>query len=209
MSNFLSIPKEPLGRGILVIHPWWGLNDFIKRFAERLSENGYHVLAVDLYDGRLAHTIPEAEKLKSTLTRKQVEPLLLKSAQELQTVVDGQPLGLIGFSLGAWWSLWLNEQIPEAFAATVLFYGTRGMKDFSTRSAFLGHFAENDPYVMDSGRMRLEKTLRSAGRQVDFHLYPGTQHWFFESDRPEYEPLAAQLAWQRTHEFLQTWLGRA
>lgn len=207
MSDYLVQPKSAPRGGILVLHPWWGLNDVIKKFCDHLAENGYSALAVDLYDGKIASTIAEAEKLSGTLTRKKVEPHLVESAERLQSILQGQPIGVIGFSLGAWWSLWLNEQIPNRIAATVLFYGTRGMKDTSTRSTFLGHFAETDPYTSDSGRKKLEKTLKAAGKDVSFHVYPGTGHWFFESDRPEYNAPAADLAWDRTIEFLKSNLG--
>jgi len=101
----------------------------------------------------------------------------------------------------------LNERLPDHIATTILFYGARGMKDTSTRSAFLGHFAETDQYVSDSGRKKLEKTLKAAGRDVSFHVYPSTGHWFFESDRPEYNAPAADLVWSRTIEFLKTHLS--
>jgi carboxymethylenebutenolidase len=209
MGNYLVKPQVSSKGGVLVLHPWWGLNDFIKGFCGQLSENGYTALAVDLYDGKTASTIAEAEKLRGALTRRQAEPLLMASAEQLRAAIQGQSIGVVGFSLGAWWSLWLNERMSESIAATVLFYGTRGMKDVSTRSAFLGHFAETDPYVMVSGRKKLEKTLKAAGREVFFHVYPGTNHWFFESDRPEFQAEAAALAWQRTVEFLKSELGGA
>lgn len=207
MSEYLVRPKSTPRGGILVLHPWWGLNEVIKGFCDRLAENGYHVLAVDLYDGKVASTIAEAEKLSGTLIRKKVEPHLVESAERLQSILRGQPIGVVGFSLGAWWSLWLNERLPDRIAATVLFYGARGMKDTRTRSAFLGHFAETDKYVSDSGRKKLEKTLKAAGRDASFHVYPGTGHWFFESDRPEYNAQAADLAWSRTTDFLKTHLS--
>ncbi len=99
------------------------------------------------------------------------------------------------------------EERPGDIAATVLFYGTRGGKYEKTRSAFLGHFAENDPFESESGRKKLEKTLSSAGRETTFHVYPETNHWFFEKDRPEYRAEAARLAWKRTLEFPKDLVG--
>ena len=45
--------------------------------------------------------------------------------------------------------------------------------------------------------------MKAAGVDVSIHLYPGVAHWFMESDRPEYNSESAQLAWQRTFEFLK------
>ena len=68
----------------------------------------------------------------------------------------------------------------------------------------VGHFAEHAPFVSASGLKDLEKSLRKAGRPATLYTYPGTGHWFFESDRPEaFKAQAAELAWQRTLEFLR------
>jgi len=56
--------------------------------------------------------------------------------------------------------------------------------------------------------LQLEQNIRQAGKEVVFYTYPGTKHWFFEPDRPEYDPDAAQLAWERTAAFLQKELMR-
>jgi carboxymethylenebutenolidase len=204
VNDFQAEPKSNSGGGILVLHAWWGLNDFFKDFCNRLAKEGYFVLAPDLYNGAIAKTISEAEKLRKKLKHDSTSKQILQSLKQLQSETKGKPVGLIGFSLGAYWGLWLVDEKPKDFAATVLFYGTRGMKINDTSSAFLGHFAETDSYVSDSGRKKLEKTLKAAGGDVSFHVYPNTQHWFFENDRPEFQDQAAKLAWQRTITFLNS-----
>jgi carboxymethylenebutenolidase len=99
--------------------------------------------------------------------------------------------------------LWLSEQKPKAVAAVVVFYGTGGGSYARARAAFLGHYAEDDEFESLESVMQLEDRLRAAGRPVEFHIYPGAKHWFFEPDRPEYDPTAAQLAWERTVAFLR------
>ena len=204
MSDYLVRPKSTPRGGILVLHAWWGLNDFFKDICNRLAGEGYIVLAPDLYDGEIARTIPEAEKLRGKkMKREKTSKQILQSLKLLQTEAKDKPIGLIGFSLGAYWGLWLAEEKPKAFAATVLFYGTRGGDYAKTSSAFLGHFAETDEFESESGRKKLEKKLKAADKEVSFHVYPSTHHWFFENDRPEYNKQAAQLAWQRTIYFLK------
>lgn len=205
MNNYLASPiNQPKG-GLLVLHAWWGLNDFFKKECNRLADEGYLTLAPDLYDGKIAATVEQAETLRGKTKRAVVETKILAALDFLHArpEMEQKAIGLVGFSLGAWWSLWLNEQRPDQIAATVLFYGTRGMKSAATQSAFLGHFAEHDPYTPASGVKRLEKTLKAAGKVTEFHTYAGTGHWFFEQDRPEYHPEAANLAWARTLEFLR------
>ena len=207
MSDYLVKPKSTPRGGILVLHASWGLNDFFKNLCDKLTDEGYTVLAVDLYEGKAAKTIPEAEKLSETVKRDVASKKILSGLKQLQTEILKMPIAVMGFSMGAFWSLWLTEEKPKAIAATVLFYGTRGGEYASTRSAFLGHFAETDEYVTESGKKRLEKILKAAGKEAAFFTYPNTHHWFFENDRPEFNPRAAALAWERTMEFLGKRLG--
>lgn len=208
MGAYLVTPKSTPRGGILVLHAWWGLNDFFMTLCDRLAKEGYVALAPDLYNGAIAKTIPEAEILRGKTKRTIIVKEILHAVEQLQALPDinNRPLSVIGFSLGAWWSLWLAEEKPEALAATVLFYGTRGGEYAKTPSAFLGHFAEIDEYVSDSGKKKLEKTLKAAGKEVEIFTYPGTGHWFFENDRDAYHAGAANLAWQRTIDFLNTHL---
>jgi carboxymethylenebutenolidase len=53
------------------------------------------------------------------------------------------------------------------------------------------------------GVKAVENEIQAAGLDVTFHIYPGVGHWFVEEDRPEYDPAAAELAWERTIEFLK------
>jgi carboxymethylenebutenolidase len=97
--------------------------------------------------------------------------------------------------------------MPEQVAATVTFYGTQNVDMSPATSAFLGHFAEVDPYVDDDERTLLEADLHVLDKDVEFHHYAGTGHWFFEEDRPAYDEAAATLAWDRTLTFLRAHLA--
>jgi carboxymethylenebutenolidase len=208
MELYIARPQSHTRAGVLVLHAWWGLNDFFKGLCDRLAQTGFLALAPDLYHGKVATTIPEAEKLRSGVKAVIASQEILAAAQALksQPELAQRPIGVIGFSLGARWALDLMESNPTDIAATVLFYGTRGGEYGQSQSAFLGHFAETDEYVSASGRKKLEKVLKAAGKTVEFHVYPNTRHWFFESDNPAYDPQAAALAWERTLAFLKTHL---
>lgn len=203
MSDYLARPNSKARGGILLLHAWWGLNNVIKDICECLAKEGYLVLAPDLYGGEIATAPADAKRLRQQkIKRNPTQKQIIDALKQLKKEADGAPLALVGFSLGAWLGLWLVEEQTKDIAATVLFYAARSGEYTKTRSAFLGHFAETDEFVSDSGRKRLEKNLKAAGRETAFHVYPGTRHWFFESDRPEYNPQAAALAWERTLAFL-------
>jgi carboxymethylenebutenolidase len=205
---YLAIPPSGKGTGVLVLHAWWGLTDFIRDFCDRLAQERFVALAPDLFSGKVARTIEEAEQHLSSFNEEQdVPPIVLSAVEELRKhpAVTGNGLGSIGFSLGAYWALWSAQQKPELIRAVTLFYGTNGGGgDFrQSKAAFLGNFAETDPYEPAEGIQVLEKNLEGANRPTTFYTYAGTGHWFFEKDRQDaYRPQAAQLAWERTIAFL-------
>ncbi len=213
-NQYLAVPPSGKGAGVLVLHAWWGLNDVFRDFCDRLAQAGFVALAPDMFSGEIARTVAEAEQHLSRFKEEQeVPPIVLSGLEELRkhpAVTDPNRLGAVGFSMGAYWALWLAQQKPEWFRAVVLFYGSNGGGgDFQqSKAAYLGHFAETDPYETEEGIQALEKNLRGANRPVSFYTYPGTGHWFFEKDRPDaYNPQAAQLAWERTNAFLHQQLA--
>jgi carboxymethylenebutenolidase len=207
-DGFLALPPTGKGPGVLVLHAWWGLNDTFKAFSTRLAGEGFVVFAPDLYHGKVAKTIPEAESIMQTLDTNflQAKAEIAQAALYLGEQVEDASRGLavVGFSMGAFYALDLAAADPEHIRSVVLFYGTGG-GDFSTSKAdFLGHFAGGDVFEPKANIDALEASLKSAGRQVTFHRYPATGHWFFEPDRPDaYNEPAASLAWERTLAFLK------
>ena len=203
---YLARPASGTGPGVLVLHAWWGLTPVFTQICDDLAAQGYVALAPSLFaGGATAATIPDAEALRDAQDESAVvRPVLLASAGLLRSLpsVSPAPLAVVGFSLGAYWAFHLSQVRPAEIGAVVVFYGA-GEGDFrETRAAYLGHFAEHDPYE-DLGYVReLERSIRDAGRDAVFHVYPGAQHWFAEPNRPEYDAAAAALAWERTYEFL-------
>jgi carboxymethylenebutenolidase len=206
-NYYLATPETGKGAGVMVLHAWWGLNDFIKDFCQRLAGEGFIALAPDLYHGKIATTIEEAKQLRSKMKQEQVSKEILLAAEQLRELSTTGRQGVIGFSLGGYWALWLSLAKPEYIKTVTVFYGTRSADYSLSQAAYLGHFAEKDDWVAASGVKKLEKNLRVANCPVTFYTYPGTGHWFFEIDRREvYNEIAAELAWKRTLQFLQTQL---
>lgn len=211
---YLARPARGAGPGVLVLHAWWGLTSVFTQVCDDLAAQGYVALAPSLFaGGATADTIPAAEALRDAQDEEAVvRPVLLASADLLRALPGVTPssLAVVGFSLGAYWAFHLSQVRPENVGSVVVFYGA-GEGDFrEAHAAYLGHFAEQDPYE-DLGYVReLEQMIRDAGREVTFHVYPGTRHWFAEPNRPEYDVVAAGLAWERTRAFLaaQTRTGR-
>jgi carboxymethylenebutenolidase len=209
-NRYLAVPQSGKGAGVLVLHAWWGLNDFFRGFCDRLAQEGFVALAPDLFSGKIARTIEEAEQLNSQLNETEdMPPLVSSAAEELSKHSSSNRLGAIGFSFGAYWARWLAQEKPELIRAVTVFY-SNGWNIQPSNAAYLGHFAETDPYITKEGIKELEQSLKALNRPTTFYTYPGTGHWFMETDRPDaYNAQAAQLAWERTIAFLHEQLEGA
>jgi len=180
----------------------------MKAFCTRLTKSGFVAFAPDLYHGKVADNIADAETLGKALDANHLQAKAdIADATMFLSERVGQAdrgLAVIGFSLGAYYALDLAAADPEHIRSVVIFYGTGGGDYSDSRAAYLGHFAEKDEFEPQSNVDNLEESLRRAGRPVTFYRYSGTGHWFFEADRSQaYNQAAASLAWDRTLAFLR------
>ena len=200
-NAYLASPSNG-GPGVLVLHAWWGLKPFFKEICDQLATHGFTALAPDLYQGRIATTIDEAKALMEQRDSEFMGDAVKAAKDHLSALCAGKPIGVMGFSMGAAWSLVVAERESDV-AATVLFYGI-GEADFSkVKSKILGHFSDSDEWEPLDGVHWLEQEMKKAGVDLTLHIYPKVAHWFVESDRPEYDSAAASIAWERTFEFLK------
>ncbi len=214
ISGYLALPAQGRGPGVLVLHAWWGLTQPFQQVCDRLAEAGFVALAPDLYHGKTTAAIEDAQALGAALDQ-DVERWrgdiaaamqVLRQHPATQQASGNGKLAFVGFSLGDAYALDTSVNRPEEVAAVVVFYGSYPGLDYRKASAaYLYHFAEDDPYEPAESVAKTEQELRAAGRTVTVYTYPGTKHWFFEQNRPEYNAEAAQLAWERTITFLQQW----
>jgi carboxymethylenebutenolidase len=204
-NAYVAVPPSGAGRGLLVLHAWWGLNPFFKNLCDRLASAGFVALAPDLNAGQVATTIEDAERIMAGRDVAKTKAIALGAIDVLRSQPGVQPggLGVLGFSMGAAWASNLSALRPDDLAAVVLFYGIDTADFASARAAYQGHYAPNDEWEPDEGVQQMKQALEAAGREVDFYSYPGTRHWFFENDRPEFDHAAAQLAWERTLAFFR------
>ena len=190
--------------GILVLHPWWGLNQDVMDFADQLAHEGYAAAAPDMFNGKVETTVEGAERTSDAAAQAVVGSIVLAAVDWLAGRVEPAPVAVLGFSYGAAWAIWAPTRRPD-LQATVVYYGTwTGEVIAGARVPLLGHFAENDPYETEENVATLEEELKKAGREAEIHRYPGTGHWFAEPSRKDaYDPKAAELAFGRMLRFLE------
>jgi carboxymethylenebutenolidase len=193
---------RPGSPGVVVFHAWWGLNDDVVAYADRLASAGFAVVAPDMFGSQVASTVEDAERLARSADEEAVNAIARAAIDYLVGRLGaGSRLGAVGFSFGAHWAMWSPTE-RDRVAASVVYYGTTGDSLSAAAVPVLGHFAADDPYETDEGIAEFEGTLRSAGREVVIHRYPDTGHWFAEPSRDAYRPAAADLAFERTVTFL-------
>lgn len=216
-TAYLVAPNRAQGEvgdrypGVLVLHSWWGLTPFVRSLCDRLADAGFVALAPDLLEGQNPESAADAELLLRDRNMDHCAGLVLSSVGTLQglpVTTDG-PIGVVGLSMGASWGLWLAVRATEHVGAVSVFYGSQNIDFAGTTAAVQGHFAEADPFVATDERVEMQAHLHLVGVEPEFHVYPGTGHWFFESDRDAYDEAAATLAFDRTVAFLDANLGPA
>jgi len=133
-----AILYTPQGKGpfpaIVVIHEWWGLNDWVKEEASKLADQGYMALAIDLYRGKVATTPDEAHEIMRGVPQDRATRDLLAATGYLraQKNVDPKRVGSIGWCMGGGYSLDLALNDPKLKAA-VINYGHLATEEASLK----------------------------------------------------------------------------
>ncbi|NNE94840.1 MAG: hypothetical protein HKN24_02315 [Acidimicrobiales bacterium] len=191
------------GPGVLVLHSWWGLNDWTRDFCRRIADLGYTVISPDLLEGINASTEEEAERALAERSPDELSGLVMSSARTLRAVAQdpNAPIAVVGLSMGASMALWLAARLPKEVAGAVVFYGTQSIDFDNATASFQGHFGDADHMVSEEDRVVTESFLRLGDNDTDFHVYPGAKHWFMEAG-DNFDPEAAELAFDRMANFL-------
>ena len=204
-TGYLASPAQPDAPGVIVLHAWWGLNPIFKNLCDRLAAEGFAAFAPDVNSGRVAKTIDEAKQIMSESDNQRKFDIVTSVSDFLrhQPGVGKDPFSIIGFSMGAAWALVLAGECPQDIRKIVMFYGAGEAEYGKFKVDVLGHFAEKDEWEDEKYIRAMHDDMQAAGLKTEFNFYPNTSHWFFEEDRPEFEPQAAEVAWKRTLEFLR------
>ena len=194
--------------GVLVLHPWWGLNADVLAAAERLRREGYRVEAPDLFGGRVATTRDEAQALSGEVDKDWKSAMNQVEAAFSRLAADADRVAVLAWSMGVWYSWQLAAAHADRIRGVVSYYGYGEFEPGARLPPILGHFAENDEFDSVEAVRAVERKLIDDQHPVEFHVYPGTKHWFDEPSRPEYDKGASEQAWKRTVAFLDTHLRR-
>jgi len=201
----------PQGQGpfpaLVVIHEWWGLNDWVKEQASKLSDEGYVTLAIDLYRGKVATTPDMAQELMRGVPDNRSDRDLHKAVEFLKSQPDVKKdkIGAIGWCMGGGYALDVALQEPS-LAADVINYGDLAddLDDLKKINApILGLFGGQDRSIPRSSVNKFADQMKSLGKSVEVHIYPEAGHAFENPNNAQgYRKDDAADAWNRIVEFL-------
>ncbi|NND86290.1 MAG: dienelactone hydrolase family protein, partial [Nitrosopumilus sp.] len=192
--------------GIIMIHEWWGLNGNIKEMADKLASHGYVVLAVDLYDGKVATTSEQARQLITQHDAKKGLDNMNAAISFLNENYPTEKIGSIGWCFGGGQSLNLGIE-NDAMDATVIYYGslvTDADKLSEIDWPVLGIFGELDQGIPVETVNKFEDMLNELEIPNEIHIYPGVNHAFANPSGERYAPSESKDAWSKTISFLDS-----
>jgi len=198
---------------VIVIHEWWGLNDWIREQASRLADQGYVALAVDLYRGRVATTAEEAHELMRGVPEDRAALDLRAAFGYLKSLknVKSARIGAIGWCMGGGYALNLAVLEPS-LAADVINYGHLAAERDTLKkinAPVLGLFGGQDRGIPPDDVRKFEAAMKQLGKKADMVIYPDAGHAFQNpNNKGGYRPDDAADAWKRTVAFLDKTLKK-
>jgi len=206
-----AILYAPAGKGpfpgIIVIHEWWGLNDWVKDQAAKLADEGYEALAIDLYRGKVATTPDMAHELMRGVPEDRAKRDLHAAFEFLQSQpnIKKDRIGAIGWCMGGGYSLDVALQEPS-LAADVINYGHLATDPEALKkinAPILGSFGGQDRGITPDDVHKFEAAMKQAGKKIDVKIYDDAGHGFENPNNKDgYRAADTADAWKRTVSFL-------
>jgi carboxymethylenebutenolidase len=199
--------------GIVVIHEWWGLNDWVKEQASNLADQGYAALAIDLYRGKVADNPGTAHEIMRGVPEDRALRDLHAAVEFLKTQpsVKKDRIASIGWCMGGGYSLDVALQEPTLTAA-VINYGHLATDQAALgkiNAAILGNFGGHDQGIPPADVTKFEESLKQLGKKADIKIYPDAGHAFENpNNKTGYRAEDAADAWKRTVNFLASTLKK-
>ena len=204
---YLPSPK-PSNKILIVFHEWWGLNDYIKKEAERLQHSlgDVNVYAVDLYDGNVAADADAAGKLMGKLDPKRGATIIQGL---LKQIGNNKKIATIGWCMGGSWSFTGTVLAGSQAVGCVMYYGFPDEDDTHIKplKADVLYFrASQDKYITEESVKKFGKKIKDYGHKFTLYSYDAV-HAFANPSNPKYDAVHAEEAYTISIKFLREKLG--
>ena len=177
-----SKEKRP---GVLIVHEWWGHNDYVRQRADMLAELGFTAIAVDMYgDGKLADHPEDAGKFAGSVFANMPEATArFNAALELlksHPSVDGDKIGAIGYCFGGGVVLTMANSGADLDAVAAFHSGVQlpVMPNEKLKAKVLVCNGADDPFISPESVTAFKSAMDSIGASYNYIAYPGVKHSF-------------------------------
>ena len=188
---------------IFVIQEWWGLNDYIKQEAEKLHESfpTAHILALDMYDGKVATTREDAGAFMQGAKPERLEAII-----EAASAFSGEnaKISTIGWCFGGAWSNKASILLGKKVVACIMYYGMPVLDESQLEkisAPVLGIFADQDGWITPKVVGEFKEKMTSLGKEIDVYSYDAV-HAFANPSNPNYNKEYSADAWSKVIDFL-------
>ncbi|HKW64226.1 MAG TPA: dienelactone hydrolase family protein [Candidatus Acidoferrum sp.] len=202
---YFAAAKKANAPGFVCIQEYWGLNEQMKKTADRLAQAGYRTLVPDLYHGKLATTADEANHLTTNLNFADAAEQDIRGAIQHLKQASKKKVVVGGFCMGGALTLLAALHVPEMDAGAC-FYGLPAVDSGEFKKIkiqLICHFANQDDWCTPAKVTDLENMLKQSKAKFEMYRYDA-KHAFMNELRPGvYDAVSAKLAWDRTLSFLK------
>ena len=194
---YLLKAAQPTDQYLFVFHEWWGLNDYIRQEVARLSKDlgNVNVMALDLYDGKVAATKEEATAMVQAVDSKRAVAIIEGA---IRHVGPQARIAMLGWCFGGGWALQAALHADQQAVGCVMYYGQpeENVERLSDLDCdVLAFFGTKDKWLNAEVAKRFEQNMKKAGKLVTVKLY-NADHAFANPSNPVYDKVAAQDAYK-------------
>jgi carboxymethylenebutenolidase len=196
--------KKKNNKWIFVFQEWWGLNDYIRQQADLLHTSfpDAHILAIDLYDGKVATTREEAGALMQGANPQRIEKIILAASQYSG---PKSSIATIGWCFGGAWSNKAAVMLGKKAKACIIYYGmpvTDEAQLNQLSAPVLGIFADNDGWITPKVVSEFNEKMKKSGKLIETYGYDA-DHAFANPSNPKYNKTFSEDAWGKSVDFLR------
>lgn len=202
--GYLIKSSSKSDKWIFVFHEWWGLNDYIKKESDELRNKlgDINVLAIDLYDGKVADNREDAAKFMQSVDQTRAKNIIMGA---IKFAGNNARVGTIGWCFGGGWSLQASIMLSTQGAACVMYYGIidNTPETFKNLNApVLGIFAEQDAWVTPEVYGNLKKNIEAAGKEIILKSF-NADHAFANPSNTKFDEKSTKEAKELTINFFK------
>jgi len=200
--------KTKSDKYLIVVQEWWGLNDYIMKEADKLYTDlgsNVNVLAVDLYDGKVATNRDSAGKYMKELSPERAAAIIQGTVKYAGSKAK---IASIGWCMGGGWSLQTALLAGKQDVGCVMYYGApvQDVEKLKTLNTdVLGIFAKQDKWITVDQVNEFEKNMKAAGKKIEVHFYDA-DHAFANPSNPQYDKTATEDAYKIALAYLKSHL---